>query len=153
MNLEILTQTVLPKSIHGISPRKIMGDAEWNKIKKEKQKIANHHCMCCGEYVSHKPGDYLECHEIYNINIEKKECELKDVVCICHKCHEYIHLGRLQMLLKEGKITHEYYLEIFNRGNNLLKSFGLKKNNLPVDEINNPDWVLIYNNKRYNNKM
>ena len=36
MNLEILTHTVLPKSIHGISPRKIMGDTEWNKIKKEK---------------------------------------------------------------------------------------------------------------------
>lgn len=152
MNLEILTHTVLPKSIHGINPRKIMGDGEWNNVKKEKQKIADHHCMCCGEYVPHIPGNYLQCHEIYSINIEKKEFELKDVVCICHKCHEFIHLGRLQQLLKEGKITQEYYFDIIDRGENLLKSHGLKKNNLSLEEINNPNWVLVYKNKKYNNE-
>ena len=153
MNLEILTHTVLPKSIHGISPRKIMGDSEWNKIKKEKQKIADHHCMCCEEYVPHIPGNYLECHEIYNINTEKKEFELQDIVCICKRCHEFIHLGRLQMLLKEGRISQEYYNDICNRGENLLKSNGLKRNNLPLNEINNPDWVLVYKNKKYKNKI
>lgn len=72
MNFSILTQSPLPKSIHGINPRTIMGENAWNKLKKQKQIEANYHCMCCGDYVAHIPGDYLECHEVYSVNHEKK---------------------------------------------------------------------------------
>lgn len=150
-NIKILTQTVLPKSIHNINPRTIMGTVAWNKIKKEKQKLANHHCMCCDEFVPHVPGNYLQCHEVYDIDMGKRQFRLVDIVCICGKCHDFIHLGRLQMLLKEGKISREYYGEILERGNKLLKENGLKRENLPLAEINNPSWCLVYNGKTYSN--
>lgn len=152
MNVEILTQSILPFSIYGVNPRKIMGEYRWKQIKKEKQELADHHCMCCGEYVEHVPGDYLECHELYDIDLKKREFRLKDIVCICKKCHQFIHSGRTERLVGEGEITQEYFNEIMDRGNNLLSINGLEKDNLPFREISNPKWVLVYENKRYNNK-
>lgn len=147
--IKILAQSPLPKVIHGINPRNIMGDKAWNKIKKEKQTVANHHCMICNEYVPHIPGNYLECHEVYDVDISNHIYELVDIVCICRKCHEYIHFGRLQMLLKEGKITYEYYQEIMDRGDNILSQYNLKKEIFDIKEINNTEWRLKYNGKFY----
>lgn len=113
-----LTQSILPFSLHGINPRTIMGDQEWNKIKKQKQKEADHHCMICGCYVPHTPNDWLECHETYDIDKNKKEFKLKDVICICHKCHSFIHSGRLEILYQENKITLDEYNEIIEKGKN-----------------------------------
>ena len=152
-NYEILAQTVLPKSLHGINPRTIMGQAKWNKLKKEKLAEADHHCMACGEFVPHVPGNYLECHEVYQIDMDKKEFKLADIICLCKKCHDYIHMGRLQMLVKEGTVTPEYYNEVVKRGDTLLKVHNLKKQNLPFDEINNPDWYLLYEGKKYSNNI
>ncbi len=152
MNIEILAQSILPLSIHGVNPRKIMGDYKWKQIKKEKQKEADHHCMCCGEYVEHVPGNYLECHELYDIDLENREFRFKDVVCICKKCHQFIHSARTKCLVEEGEITQEYFNEIMERGNNLLMINGLEKKDLSQKEIKNPKWVLVYENKRYNNK-
>ena len=153
MDIVILTQSILPLSIHGVNPRTIMGDCKWNKIKKEKQKIADHHCMCCGEYVEHVPGNYLECHELYDVDLEKREFIFKDVVCICKKCHQFIHFARTWKLVEKGELTLEYYNEIMERGKNLLTINGLKRENLPAKEIHNPEWVLVYENKRYNNVL
>jgi hypothetical protein len=150
-NVEILTQTILPYSIHGVNPRVIMGESAWRKIVAEKQKEANHHCKSCGEYVAHVPGDYLECHEIYDIDSVKREFKLGGFVCLCKKCHQYIHQGRLRMLVAEGAITEKYYNEIITRGNKLLSDKGLKKNDFSPEEIKNPHWYLLYEGKRYSN--
>lgn len=150
-NYEILAQTVLPKSLHGINPRTIMGQAKWNKLRQEKLAEADHHCMACGEFV---PDNHLlDCHEVYQIDMDKKEFKLVDIVCLCKKCHDYIHMGRLQMLMGQGLIAREYYNEVMMRGDELLESQNLKKQNLPFDEINNPNWYLLYDGKKYSNKM
>jgi len=126
-----------------------MGNSEWNKQKKKVQQEAGNHCMICNDYVSHMPGDYLECHEIYEIDVAKREFSLKGLICICMKCHEFIHHGRLARLVAERKITKSYYEQIMIRGNDLLANSGLKKQNLPPEEIRNPDWYLLYNGKKY----
>ncbi len=38
-NVSILSHTILPVALHGKNPRTIMGETEWNKVKKEKQKL------------------------------------------------------------------------------------------------------------------
>jgi hypothetical protein len=79
-NVDILAQTILPVALHGINPRTIMGDVAWNVIKKRAQQKANRHCMACGRFVAHKPGDWLECHEVYDFDLEKKEATIKNYV-------------------------------------------------------------------------
>ena len=150
-SVEILTQTILPFSLHGINPRTIMGEAEWNKVKHQVQKASYHECQCCGRYIRHVPGDWIETHEMYNIDIEKHEFQLLGFVGLCNECHSYIHQGRLRLLLLGGQISKQEYLRIIEHGNELLKRFGLTKKDLPPWEIENSDWYLLYNGKKYKN--
>ena len=150
-SVEILTQTILPFSLHGINPRTIMGTVEWEKVKHQIQKESYHECACCGRYIRHVPGDWIETHEMYSVNIDKHEFQLLGFVGLCHECHNYIHRGRLLVLLAQGKISKEEYIKIIEHGNRLLQRFGLTKNDLPVREIENPDWYLLYNGKKYKN--
>jgi hypothetical protein len=128
-----------------------MGEGKWRKIVMEKQKEANHHCQSCGEYVAHVVGDYLECHEVYDIDPVKREFKLVGFVCLCKRCHQFIHQGRLRVLLAQGTITEKYYHEIIDHGNRLLENNGLKKNDLSAEEIKNPNWHLLYEGKKYSN--
>ena len=46
---------------------------------------------------------------------------------MCHYCHQFIHDGRLFILLQKGEISEQYYLSILAHGNSLLKDWlGLK---------------------------
>ena len=150
-SVQILTQSVLPHSLHGINPRGIMGASKWNKVKKEVQNKSGKKCMCCGRDIKHVPGDWIEIHEAYHFNQEKREAELLDFVGLCHECHSYIHRGFLNIQLLQGNITKEQYMRIIQHGESLLQSFGLTKNELPAEEITNPNWYLLYNGQKYNN--
>lgn len=99
-SVKVLTQTILPFSLHEINPRTIMGEKEWKKIKKDTQTKANHHCQCCGRYVKHISGDWLETHEMYNVDLEAHEFELTGFVGLCKDCHNYIHVGTQKKLRK-----------------------------------------------------
>ncbi len=148
-SVEILTQTILPFSLHGINPRTIMGEAEWDKVKHRVQKESYHECMCCGRYIRHVPGDWIETHEMYSIDLDKHEFQLTGFVGLCNECHSYIHQGRLRILLMQGKISFADYERIIQHGNQLLQRFGLAKKDLPPEEIENPDWYLLYNGEKY----
>jgi len=147
----VLTQTILPFSLHGVNPRTIMGEEEWQKVKKETQKQADHHCMCCGRSVQHIPGDWVETHEMYSIDTEKHVFELSGFVGLCNDCHSYIHQGRLRILVAEGKMRMSEYTRIIEHGDKLLDMFGLSKHDLPGSEIENPEWRLLYNGELYKN--
>ena len=150
-SVQVLTQTILPFSLHGVNPREIMGAAKWNKVKKDVQGKSGKRCMCCGRVIKHAPGDWIETHEVYRFDQEKREVKLVDFVGLCHECHSYIHQGFLRVQLSEGKITKAEYTRIIQHGESLLQSFGLTKNELPADEIENPNWYLLYNGQKYNN--
>ena len=150
-SVEILTQTILPFSLHGINPRTIMGEKEWDKVKHQVQKESLHECMCCGRYIRHIPGDWIETHEIYDFDINKKEAKLIGFVGLCNECHSYIHQGRLRILLMQGRISTDEYQRIIHHGNQLLQQFGLVKKDLPSEEIENSAWYLLYNGEKYRN--
>ena len=148
-NLEILAQTILPICLHGVNPRTIMGKHSWDTVKKQTQQLANNHCMICEKFVAHKPGDWLECHEHYEFDCEQLEATLKCFVCICSDCHHFIHQGRLRCLVQEGKVSKTECDRIIERGDSMLASAGLSKNDLPNEYIMNPHWTLLYNGKRF----
>jgi hypothetical protein len=51
--------------------------------------------------------------------------------------------------MEDGKISRAEYQRIISRGDEILFKHGLKKQNLPAEEISNPNWCLVYDGKRY----
>lgn len=125
--IKILTQPIVPQSLHYITPRSIMGFTCWEDLKKKYRIIANHHCMICNRYVSHTPDDWLELHERYEYDYENRIQKLVGYVSICHECHMYIHQGLLQIQLTNGDISYEQYEKILNKGDSLLNKLKCNK--------------------------
>lgn len=144
--IKILTQLIVPQSLHYITPRSIMGFTCWEDLKKKYRIIANHHCMICNRYVSHTPDDWLELHESYEYDYENRIQKLVGYVSICHECHMYIHQGLLQIQLTNGDISYEQYEKILNKGDSLLNKYHLEKE---VDPGDGENWRLSYQGKLY----
>lgn len=126
-NIELLSRPVLHETIFGVAPREIMGESWFKKIKKQVQLEADHHCMICDRYVPHKVGDWVCTHEVYHVDKKKKCYTLEKFVGICKECHDYIHMGRLGILYKQGKISEDYFYEVLKKGDELLASINLEK--------------------------
>ncbi|KAA0686396.1 hypothetical protein [Enterococcus faecium] len=148
--VKILTQPVVPYALHYQNPRGIMGKTKWNKLKKEYQNKANHHCMICKKYVSHKPGDWLELHEKYDYDFDRLIQKLTGYVAICHSCHMYIHQGLLGIQVQTGQVSKETARKIVDKGDLLLEQFNLKKIEYPNREnFEKPNWKLEFEGELY----
>jgi hypothetical protein len=98
---KILTQPNIPKPLHGVNPRTILGEAWWQKQREQAKQRSQNHCAACGggpnsKALKGKP--WLECHEVYDFNYKKGRVTFKEVVALCHYCHNFIHSGRLAMI-------------------------------------------------------
>lgn len=104
-----------------------MGQDWWNKKREEAYKANNYHCWACGIHKKQaKYHQWLEAHESYWINYENGTMELKEIVALCHSCHNFIHSGRLEMLLAKEEINEEKTLDILYHGFRILKENNLK---------------------------
>jgi len=152
--VRVLTQPIVPVILHGLNPRNLMKSSEWDKLKKQYREKANHHCMICQRYVSHSRGDWLELHEVYEYDYENLIQKIVDFVSICKECHMFIHLGRTEALVSEGKITSAKFMDILNIGMFLLQSFDLlneKNENLRKMQsvLHEKDWKLEWQGNTY----
>lgn len=97
---EILLHPNIPKPMHGISPRSVMGQEWWDTQREKVYQFNNYCCFCCGVHKSRaKEKKHLEAHEVYDINYTKGRMVFKEIVALCHYCHNFIHSGRLDALL------------------------------------------------------
>lgn len=152
----LLLHPNIPKPLHGLNPRTIMGQRWWDHHRKEAFKKNNQCCWACGvsKYEA-KYHQWLEGHESYKIDYYNGIMELEEIVGLCHSCHNFIHSGRLQKLFMSGKINEDKYNYIINRGNAILEN-----NNLS-DCIIEPnciiakwsDWKLVIERKNYYSKF
>jgi len=129
---ELLLHPNIPKPLHGLAPRTILGQLWWDRTRKSAYQKHHYCCHCCGEHVSKinplmPTKNKLEAHECYRINNATGRCEYIETVALCPDCHSYIHSGRLAALLDEGKINHKTYDQIIERGNSILSQHNLKK--------------------------
>ena len=77
---KILAHPNIPKPLHGISPRTIMGDDWWNKTRQEVYKKYDYHCIACGVAKEDaKKHQWLEAHEFWNINYETGICTVESI--------------------------------------------------------------------------
>jgi len=114
---ELLASPNIPKPLHGVNPRTILGKTWWDYERQTAYAKHDYRCWACG--VPKQNADYyqwLEAHEDYNINYEIGKIELKEIVALCHSCHSFIHNGRLYTIYKEGQVDKDRVMHILEHG-------------------------------------
>jgi len=145
---EILLHPNIPKPLHGIAPRVVKGQAWWDVVRRQAYASTGFRCAACGvRKQDAKYHQWLEAHELYEYDYEAGRLTLKEIVPLCHSCHNYIHSGRMAMMLDSGEMTEEMYLDILAHGDRLIK--GLKRPEAPLTCAEWPDWRMVIDGKRY----
>jgi hypothetical protein len=170
---EILTHPNIPKPLHGINPRSIMGQEWWDLKRKEVYAKNNFRCIACGVHKNNaKKHKWLEAHEFYNINYKKGIVEIVSIESLCHFCHNFIHSGRLKAILGKDKSLEEvraileHGFEILSQNNlkcfpgtlslgkNLFcNTFGVVDYKIPKSEAKWSDWLMIFEGKEFKSKF
>lgn len=97
----LLTMPNIPKELHGVAPRVVLGDRWWNLVRRYCYEKADDTCEICGA----KPEQLRNrhAHELYKINYRLGTSEFVRPICICYTCHCLgIHTGRAITLHKQG---------------------------------------------------
>ena len=124
----ILLCPQVPKPLHQVCPRTILGQKWWDKTRKEAYASTDWHCEACGVFkLDAKGRPWLEGHELYKINYLVGLMTYVRAIPLCHYCHNYIHVGRLNALLEKGEIHHAKYVAIIQHGDAVLTSVGERR--------------------------
>lgn len=166
---DILTHPNIPKPLHEVNPRNIMGKDQWDIVRQEVYKSSNYHCVACGVAKAEAKGfRWLEAHEYYHIDYENGRVEIESLQPLCHYCHNFIHSGRLAMIIGKDK-TKQEVIDILEHGfkvlaDNKLKAFpftlqfakslgaetyGVKPYETNDSNVSWEDWRLIWDGKEY----
>lgn len=122
--LELLLHPNIPKPLHGINPRSILGKKWWDCVRRIAYLEHNNHCWACGIHKSKaKYHKWLEAHEVYQIDYQTGRVELLKICALCHSCHNYIHDGRMQMMVRNGRIRLEKYIDILIHGEKIINQY------------------------------
>lgn len=125
----LLSHPNIPKPLHGLNPRGLLGEEWWNTARRAAYAKRGFHCWACGVHKSDALfHQWLEGHERYRIDYKKGVAEFVEVVALCHACHNFIHSGRLFMLFLSGKSTEAKTLSILHRGFSVQKAANLPPN-------------------------
>lgn len=106
---ELLGQANVPKPLHGINPRTIMGKAAWTAFRRSILAKQNY-CSACG--IENVPFDL---HEDYKTDYNKKYAKIEKYVLLCKDCHSFIHSGLLRVLTAESK-DYQKAIRILEKG-------------------------------------
>jgi hypothetical protein len=124
---EILTHPNIPKPLHGLNPRLIMGKKKWDTIREEAYRSSDYHCIACGVHQSEaKKKQQLEAHEYYSMDYSKGHIEITSIEPLCHYCHVFIHSGLLSVSVTKGWRTKQEAVEILEHGFKILSDNNLQ---------------------------
>jgi hypothetical protein len=150
----ILCHPNIPKPLHGINPRTIFGKEWWDIHRQQAYAASNYCCSACG--IPKKEALYhpwLEAHEFYLFDYKKGRVTFDHLVALCHACHNFIHDGRMQVLVANGEMTEAKYTDIINHGTAILRKAGLlkerKKRHVHPRSVAWEDWRMVVDGKEY----
>lgn len=148
---EILLLPNIPKPLHGLAPRVILGDKWWNETRHAAYKSTDYHCIACGVHKLLARGPkWLEGHEVYRTDYVHGRMVYVEAVPLCNFCHNFIHSGRLQALLDKHKITQQRYTSIIQHGERILARAGLCKPRPYEGKVAEwSKWRLVLNRRMY----
>jgi hypothetical protein len=123
---QILTHPNIPKPLHGLNPRNVLGKDWWDTERRKAQAKYLYRCAACGTTKSNaKKHKWLEGHEFFNINYGTGLCEVVEIVPLCHYCHNFIHSGRLSQIAGAEKTVYEVK-DILSHGLSILEANNLQ---------------------------
>jgi len=127
----LLASPNIPKPLHTLNPRTILGRWWWDEQRQKAYAKHDYRCWACGvPKINADFHKWLEAHEDYNIEWETGRIELREIVALCHSCHNFIHSGRLYSIYQEGHIGKDGVRQILEHGfgicerNNVQPYFG-----------------------------
>ena len=171
---QILTHPNIPKPLHGVNPRTIMGNRWWNKTREVVYASTDYHCIACGIPKALSKGPkWLEAHEFWHIDNRTGICTIESIEPLCHYCHQFIHSGRLSMECDKSipgwKVDAilEHGFEILSKNglkcfygtlklaeDRLANTFGVTAYEHEVNpDIKWGDWKLVWNGLEYHSKF
>lgn len=159
---QVLLTPNVPQPMHGVAPRVILGSSWWNKTRKVAYDSTNQRCIACGIHKTKaKMRQWLEGHELYDIDYKLGRVVYLETVPLCHPCHNFIHDGRCIALLEKGEMSHWKYSAIMSHGQSVLRKAGIIKPTLNerIEDINSlilsgncalwEEWKLVLFDKEY----
>jgi hypothetical protein len=151
---ELLTHPNIPKPLHGLNPRSLLGQEWWDRHRREAAAKYDYCCWACG--IRGRDARYhqwLEGHEVYLYDYENGAATLSEIASLCHSCHNFIHSGRLGMLLRKKEITEEKFTDIINHGQVILRENNLTPMKAPIKTAPWNEWKLIVDGKEYRGRF
>lgn len=104
----LLTIELVPNTSWFTNVRSQVSQRDWNSIRKETYKNAQHKCQICGGIGSRHP---VECHEIWEYVDSERIQRLNGFVALCPQCHEVKHMG-MANLRGRGDVAVEHLAKI-----------------------------------------
>ena len=104
----ILTINMLPKGAWSNDFSKTLPKKDWDKLRNFALKKAKGKCEICGFETN-----YLDVHEEWEFNINKKKQTLKDIVAICSMCHGVKHFKN-SVRLGYGEEAQRHFMKVNN---------------------------------------
>jgi hypothetical protein len=162
LNPQLLGQGNIPKPLHGINPRTIMGQAAWSK---HRQIVIqnNPYCKACGA-----ENCILDLHEDYEIDYNNCIMKIRDYVPLCKSCHSFIHSGLLRVWVSEKTVSIQAAKDILQHGINICAQHSIqifagtallaKDLRVPLGSVRSwtpkissdwGSWKLLYDGKEY----
>lgn len=127
----LITMPNVPRALHGLPPRKIMGQTTWDRVRKRCYFDADYKCEICGaDFV--KP--HYAAHELYSYDWKKGTGTFERCIAVCRTCHDAIHSGRLVTMFKQHNPLYpkSYVLKVTEHCFRLVHDYNLSHPDTPL---------------------
>ena len=123
----LITMPNIPKPLHGINPRMIMGEDNWDQLRMKCYIDSSYKCEICGKLLDDKT---IQLHELYKVSRKEKYALFERFIPVCILCHNGIHSGRAISLYRNNNtiFTKAYILTIADHCFSLISNYN-KQNN------------------------
>lgn len=119
----LLKSSGIPLPLSQVNPRNIKGPVWWKEQRRKVIAANNNHCWACGVHQQDaRYKQYLEAHEVFTVNYAKRISTFKEVVALCHCCHNVVHVKRLVYLAAQGKEDEKKLRTIVQHGVDVLQA-------------------------------
>lgn len=101
LNFELIPDGCWYSNLRSFLPREV-----WDRVRRKAYARANGKCAICG-----LPTDRPEAHERWAYDESTATQTLTDIVAVCRRCHEVIHIGRTQLMGRERE-AEEWFMQV-----------------------------------------
>lgn len=132
----ILTMPNVPKPVHKLCPRTILGNATWDHMRKRCYFEAGYKSQVSGFELDRSSKERTaHAHELASYDYATGEARFERTVCLSPLEHNFIHSGRMLTLYKQGSplATKRYVLKCLENGFKLVNDWNeMHKNMRPL---------------------